>query len=118
VQTSEEEKMKIWKLLENTCVDSIELYEKKNKKDPLECEYEDRVDFWNRYIEAQLTKVKFCCDKKYYYELKKNLLYQAQCDLEQIIKILGERKQFENVTFIITIDKNKVKENENMEEQR
>lgn len=32
MQTSEEENMKIWKLIENTCVDSIELYEKKNKK--------------------------------------------------------------------------------------
>ncbi len=113
MQTSEEENMKIWKLIENTCVDSIELYEKKNKRDPLEREYEARVDFWNRYIEAQLAKVEFCCDRRYYYELKKNLIYQAQCDLEPIIKILNERKQFENVTFIITIDKNKVKENAN-----
>jgi hypothetical protein len=118
MQTSEEENMKIWKLIENVGVDCIKLYEKKNKRDPLEREYEARVDFWNRYIEAQLAKVEFCCDRRYYYELKKNLIYQAQCDLEPIIKILGERKQFENATFIITIDKNKVKEKENMEEQR
>ena len=117
MQTSEDH-MKIWKLLETTSVDCIKIYREENKKkDPLEREYEARVDFWNRYIEAQLAKVEFCCDRKYYYELKKNLLYQAQCDLEPIIKILGERKQFENVTFIITIDKNKVKENENIEEQ-
>ena len=103
MQTSKEENMKIWKLIETAGIDCIKLYEKKNKRDPLEREYEARVDF--------------CCDRKYYYELKKNLLYQAQCDLEPIIKILGERKQFENVTFIITIDKNKVKENDNMEEQ-
>lgn len=114
MQTSEEENMKIWKLIETTDVDCIKIYREENKKkDPLELEYEARVDFWNRYIEAQLAEVEFCCDRKYYYELKKNLIHQAQCDLEPIIKILGERKQFENVTFIITIDKNKVKENAN-----
>lgn len=113
MQTSEEENMKIWKMIENTCVDTIKLYEKKNKKDPLEREYEDRVDFWNRYIEAKLAEVEFCCDRKYYYELKANLIRQAQCDLEPLIKILGERQKFENVTFIITADKNKVKENAN-----
>ena len=113
MQTSEEENMKIWKLIETAGIDCIKLYEKKNKKDPLEREYEDRVDFWNRYIEAKLAEVEFCCDRKHYYELKNNLIYQAQCDLEPLIKILCERKQFENITFIITIDKNKVKENEN-----
>ena len=89
------------------------MQEKKDKKDPLEREYEDRVDFWNRYIEAKLAEVEFCCDRSYYYKLRNDLIYQAQCDLEPIIRILGERKQFENVTFIITIDKNKVKENAN-----
>lgn len=110
MQTSEEKNKKIWKLIENTCVDSIKLYEKKNKKDPLEREYEARVNFWNRYIEAKLAEVKFCCDRKYYYGLKANLIQQAQRDLEPIIKILGRRKQFENMTFIITIDKNNVSE--------
>lgn len=100
MQTSEEENMKIWKLIETSCSDCIEIYREENKRDSLERVYEERVDFWNRYIEAQLAKVEFCCDKKYYYELKNNLIYQAQCDLESIIKILGERKQFENVTFI------------------
>ena len=113
MQTSEEENMKIWKLIENSCVDSIKLYEKKNKKDPLERKYEARVDFWNRYIEAKLAEVEFCCDKRYYYKLRNDLIYQAQRDLEPIIKILGERKQSENVAFIITIDKNKVKEDAN-----
>ena len=113
MQTSEEENMKIWKLIENAGIDCIKLCEKKNKKDQLEREYEDRVDFWNRYIEANLAEVEFCCDRKYYYKLRNDLIYQAQRDLEPIIKILGERKQFENVTFIITIDKNKEVENEN-----
>lgn len=100
-------------MIETASVDCIKAYENKNIKDPLEREYEARVDFWNRYIEANLAKIEFCCDKRYYYELRNNLIYQAQCDLELIIKILGERKQFENVKFIITIDKNKVKENTN-----
>ena len=100
MQTSEEENMKIWKLIETSCSDCIEIYREENKKDLLERVYEERIDFWNRYIEAQLAKVEFCCDKKYYYKLRNNLIYQAQCDLEPIIKILGERKQFENVTFI------------------
>lgn len=113
MQTSEEENIKIWKLIETSCSDCIKIHREETKKDPLERVYEERVDFWNRYIEAQLAKVEFCCDKKYYYKLRNNLIYQAQCDLEPIIKILGERKQFENVTFIISIDKNKVKENAN-----
>ena len=95
MQTSEEENMKIWKLIETSCSDCIKMYREENIKDPLEREYEARVDFWNRYIEAQLAEVEFCCDKKYYYELKNDLIYQAQCDLEPIIKILNERKQFE-----------------------
>ena len=98
--------MKIWKLIETSCSDCIKMHREENIKDPLEREYEARVNFWNRYIEAQLAEVEFCCDKKYYYELKNDLIYQAQCDLEPIIKILNERKQFENVTFIITIGKN------------
>jgi len=108
MQTSEEENIKIWKLIENTCVDSIKLYEKKNKKDPLERKYEARVNFWNRYIEAKLAEVEYCCDRNYYYRFKADLIHQAQCDLEPIIKILSERKQFENLTLIITIDKNEV----------
>ena len=100
MQTSEEENMKIWKMIETSCSDCVKIHIEENKKDPLERVYEERVDFWNRYIEAQLAKVEFCCDKKYYYKLRNNLIYQAQCDLEPIIKILGERKQFENVTFI------------------
>ena len=100
MQTSEEENMKIWKLIETSYSDCIEIYREENKKDLLERVYEERVDFWNRYIEAQLAKVEFCCDKKYHYKLRNNLIYQAQYDLEPIIKILGERKQFENVTFI------------------
>ena len=40
MQTSEEENMEIWKLIETVGVDCIKLYEKKNKKDPLEREYE------------------------------------------------------------------------------
>ena len=100
MQTSEEENMKIWKLIETSCSDCIKIHREENKKDPLERVYEERVDFWNRYVEAQLAKVEFCCNKKYYYKLRNNLIYQAQCDLEPIIKILGERKQFENVTFI------------------
>ena len=107
MQTSEEENMKIWKLIETAGIDCIKLYEKKNKRDPLECEYEARVDFWNRYIEAKLAEVEFCCDRKYYYELRNNLIYQAQCDLEPIIKILNERKQFENVTLIIEVKRPK-----------
>ena len=81
--------------------------EEENKKDPLEREYEARVDFWNRYIEDQLANIEFRCDRKYYYEFRKNLIYQAQCDLEQIIRMFGKRKQFEIATFIITIGKNK-----------
>ena len=100
MQTSEEENMKIWKLIETSCSDCIKIHREENKKDPLERVYEERVDFWNRYIEARLAKVEFCCDKKYYYKLRNNLICQAQCDLEPIIKILSERKQFENVTFI------------------
>ena len=100
MQTSEEENMKIWKIIETSCSDCIKIHREENKKDPLERVYEERVDFWNRYIEAKLAEVEFCCNKKYYYELKNNLIYQAQCDLEPIIKILGERKRFENVTFI------------------
>ena len=106
MQTSEEENMKIWKLIETSCSDCIKMHREENIKDPLEREYEARVNFWNRYIEAQLAEVEFCCDKKYYYKLRNNLIYQAQCDLEPIIKILNERKQFENVTFIITIGEN------------
>ena len=98
--------MKIWKLIETSCSDCIKMHREENIKDPLEREYEARVNFWNRYIEAQLAEVEFCCDKKYYYKLRNNLIYQAQCDLEPIIKILNERKQFENVTFIITIGEN------------
>ena len=109
MQTSEEENMKIWKLIETSCSDCIKMHREENIKDPLEREYEARVNFWNRYIEAQLAEVEFCCDKKYYYKLRNNLIYQAQCDLEPIIRMLGKRKQFENVTFIITIDKNEVK---------
>lgn len=63
----------------------------------------------NRYIEAKLVEVEYCCDRNYYYKLKVDLIHQAQCDLEPIIKILGERKQFENLTLIIIIDKNEVK---------
>ena len=106
MQTSEEENMKIWKLIETSCSDCIKMHREENIKDPLEREYEARVNFWNRYIEAQLAEVEFCCDKKYYYKLRNNLIYQTQCDLEPIIKILNERKQFENVTFIITIGEN------------
>lgn len=109
MQTSEEENMKIWKLIETVGVDCIKLYEKKNKKDPLECEYEARVDFWNRYIKDQLANIEFRCNRKYYYEFRKNLIYQAQRDLEPIIRMLDQRKQFENATFIITIGKNEVK---------
>ena len=100
MQTSEEENMKIWKMIETSYSDCIEIYREENKKDLLECVYEERVDFWNRYIEDQLANIEFRCNKKYYYEFRKNLIYQAQCDLEPIIKILGERKQFENVIFI------------------
>lgn len=109
MQTSEEENMKIWKLIETVGVDCIKLYEKKNKKDPLEREYEARVDFWNRYIKDQLANIEFRCNRKYYYEFRKNLIYQAQRDLEPIIRMLDQRKQFENATFIITIGKNEVK---------
>ena len=109
MQTSEEENMKIWKLIETSCSDCIKMHREENKKDPLERDYEARVDFWNRYIEDQLANIEFRCNKKYYYEFRKNLIYQAQCDLEPIIRMLGKRKQFENVTFIITIDKNEVK---------
>ena len=101
--------MKIWKLIETVGVDCIKLYEKKNKKDPLECEYEARVDFQNRYIKDQLANIEFRSNRKYYYEFKKNLIYQAQRDLEPIIRMLDQRKQFENATFIITIGKNEVK---------
>lgn len=38
MQTSEEENMKIWKLIETSCSDCIKMY--------LEREYEARVDFW------------------------------------------------------------------------
>lgn len=82
-------------------------YIEKDEKDPLEREYEARVDFWNRYIEATLAKVEFCCDRKYYNKLRNNLIEEAKRDLEPISKILVKRKQFENVTCIITIDKNK-----------
>lgn len=109
MQTSEEENMKIWKLIETSCSDCIKIYREENKKDLLEREYEARVDFWNRYIEDQLANIEFRCNRKYYYEFRKNLIYQAQCDLEPITKMLGKRKQFENATFIITIDKNEVK---------
>lgn len=109
MQTSEEENMKIWKLIETSCSDCIKMSREENKKDSLEREYEARVDFWNRYIEDQLANIEFRCDRKYYYEFRKNLIHQAQCDLESIIKILSERKQFENATFIIAIDKNEVK---------
>jgi hypothetical protein len=112
MQTSEDY-MKIWKMVETTGVECIKRYEEENKKDPLELEYKARVDFWNRYIEAQLAKVEFCCDRKYYYELRNKLIYQAQHVLEPIIKILGERKQFENVTFIIKVDRKKVEQDEN-----
>lgn len=112
MQTSEDH-MKIWKLIETSCVDCIKIHREKNKKDPLEREYEARVDFWNRYIEAQLAKVEFCCDRKYYYELKKNLIYQAQCDLEPINRMLVERKQFENLTLIIEVKRPKEEMNEN-----
>ena len=102
MQTSEDY-MKIWKMIETTGIECIKRYEEENKKDPLELEYKARVDFWNRYIEAQLAKVEFCCDRRYYYELRNNLIEQAKCDLEPIIKILNERKQFENVTLIIEV---------------
>lgn len=81
----------------------LKLYREENKKDSLERDYKARVDFWNRYIEDQLANIEFRCNRKYYYEFRKNLIYQAQRDLEPIIKILGERKQFENVTFIFKI---------------
>lgn len=113
-----EDCMKIWKSIKTSGVDCIKIYEKKNKKDPLEYEYEARMDYWNRFIKSKLAEVEFCCDRRYYMELKKNLIEDAMRDLQPINKILNERKQFENFTFIITIDKNKVKENENMEEQR
>lgn len=71
-------------------------------------EYE-AVDFWNRYIKDQLANIEFRCNRKYYYEFRKNLIYQAQRDLEPIIRMLDQRKQFENATFIIIIDKNEVK---------
>ena len=109
MQTSEEENMEIWKLIETSYSDCIKMYREENKKDPLECEYEARVDFWNRYIKDQLANIEFRSNRKYYYEFRKNLIHQAQCDLEPIIRMLGKRKQFENVTFIITIDKNEVK---------
>lgn len=110
-----DDNMKIWKLFETSSVECIKLYQEENKKDPLEREYEARVDFWNRYIEANLAKVEFCCDRKYYFELRKNLIEDARRDLEPIIKTLGKRKQFENVRFIISIDKNKEKEDANEE---
>lgn len=46
MQTSEEENMKIWKSIETSCSDCIKMYREENKKDPLEREYEARVDFW------------------------------------------------------------------------
>lgn len=106
-------KKKIWKLIETSCSDCIKLYEKKNKKDPLECEYEARVDFWNRYIKDQLANIEFRCNRKYYYEFRKNLIYQAQRDLEPIIRMLGQRKQFENVTLIVEVKRPKENRNEN-----
>ena len=109
MQTSEEENMKIWKLIETSCSDCIKMYREENKKDPLEREYEARVDFWNRYIEDKLANIEFRCNRKYYYEFRKNLIYQAQRDLEPIIRMLDQRKQFENATFIIIIGKNEVK---------
>ncbi len=112
MQTSEEENMKIWKLIETIGIDCIKLYREENKKDPLEREYEARVDFWNRYIEAQLANIEFRCNRKYYYEFRKNLIYQAQRDLEPIIKMLGERKQFENLTLIIEVKRPKEEINE------
>lgn len=63
MQTSEEENMKIWKLIENTGVECIKRYEEENKKDPLEREYKARVDFWNRYIKAKLAEVDFVVTK-------------------------------------------------------
>ena len=105
--------MKIRKLIETSCSDCIKMHREENIKDPLEREYETWVDFWNRYIESTLAEIEFCCDRKYYYELRKNLIYQAQCDLEPIIKKLGARKHFENVRFIITIDEHKEKEDAN-----
>ena len=104
MQTSEEENMEIWKLIETVGVDCIKLYEKKNKKDPLEREYEAWVDFWNRYIKDQLANIEFRSNRKYYYEFRKNLIYQAQRDLEPIIRMLGDADESE--TFIITIGKN------------
>ena len=92
MQTSEEENMKIWKLIKTSCSDCIKMYREENKKDPLEREYEARVDFWNRYIEDQLANIEFRCNRKYYYEFRKNLIHQAQCDLEPIIRMLGKRK--------------------------
>ena len=59
MQTSEEENMKIWKLIETSYSDCIEIYREENKKDLLECVYEERVDFWNRYIEATFISAEF-----------------------------------------------------------
>ena len=57
MQTSEEENMKIWKLIKTSCSDCIKMYREENKKDTLERDYEARVDFWNRYIEDQLANI-------------------------------------------------------------
>ena len=85
MQTSEEENMKIWKLIETSCSDCIKTYREENKKDPLEREYEVRVDFWNRYIEDQLANIEFRCNKKYYYEFRKNLIYQAHLSYMRLV---------------------------------
>jgi hypothetical protein len=105
MQTSEEENMKVWKLLENTCVVCIKLYEKKNKKDPLEKEYNTRLDFWKRYIEAKLT-TGVCYDKQRFIELKRNLIEEAKQDLEPLSRMLLAKKQLSNIGLVAVIEVN------------
>lgn len=100
-----EDYMKIWKLIETTGIECIKLYQEENKKDPLEREYKARVDFWNRYIEARLREIEFCCDREYYFRLRNNLIEDAKRDLGSIIEMISFRKQFEPVKFIIEIKK-------------
>ena len=111
MQTSEEENMKIYRTIEATCLKNIDELDI-NKKDPLEKEYNARLDFWKRYIEAKLT-TGVCYDKQRFIELKRNLIEEAKQDLEPLSRMLLAKKQLSNIGLVAVIEVNN--ENSNIE---
>ena len=71
----------------------------------MEQEYNTRLDFWKRYIEAKLA-TGMCYDKQRLIELKRNLIEEAKRDLEPLSRMVFAKKQLSDIGLVAIIEVN------------